>query len=699
MQVPGEIGSPVRLLARIETGRVSAIVVLVIALAAVGALFALLPSGGDSAVPDSGAPASSQSSKVTALLKKFPGADQTAALVIFSRSADPGVAELSDADKAEIGERVSALAQESTTPAAVRPQFSEDGTTALAVVPLPKETDAEAIAEQAKTIRSVSSEFLPGSLQAQLTGPVGFQADIANSFAGADIRLLLITAGIVALLLIVTYRSPVLWLVPLIVVAIADGLARIVVNAIAARFDIAADASILGILSVLVFGAGTNYALLLIARYRDELLRQPDRRDAMRTAVTSAGPAILASGSTVILSLLTLLLAQLSGNRALGIACAIGIAIALLFALLVLPAALVVFGRGLFWPFVPRFHDAAQRAAERPTIWSRIGGAVSRRPVIVALSALAVVGILSTGLIGAKIGLTQTDQLIGNPESVQGEKLLSETFPAGFGSQTTVLAPDAAVDEAMTIAEDTKGVSAVRVGARSDGRTELQLTLSGEPQSQRNFDTITALRESYASHGGAVDKTLVGGADATALDVDTAAAEDRALLIPLILAVVFIVLVVLLRSLVAPLLLIASVVATFFAALGAGNWLFQNVFGFAAFDTSVVLYAFLFLVALGVDYNIFLSTRAREERALLGARGGMLEALTKTGGVITSAGVLLAAVFVVLGVLPVVALAQIGTIVCIGVLLDTLVVRTLLVPSLAFLLGERFWWPSRVPTV
>ena len=417
----------------------------------------------------------------------------------------------------------------------------------------------------------------------------------------------------------------------------------------------------------------------------------------MRTAVTSAGPAILASGSTVILSLLTLLLAQLSGNRALGIACAIGIAIALAFALFVLPAALVVFGRGLFWPFVPRFHSAAEQAAERPTIWSRIGGAVARRPVIVALSALAVVGILSTGLVGAKIGLSQIDQLIGNPESVQGERLLSETFPGGFGSQTTVLARDAAADEAMTIAEDTKGVTAVRVGARSDGRTELQLTLSGEPQSQRNFDTITALRESYASHGGAVDETLVGGPDATALDVDTAAAEDRALLIPLILAVVFVVLVVLLRALVAPLLLIASVVATFFAALGAGNWLFQNVFGFAAFDTSVVLYSFLFLVALGVDYNIFLSTRAREERALLGARGGMLEALTRTGGVITSAGVLLAAVFVVLGVLPVVALAQIGTIVCIGVLLDTLVVRTLLVPALAFLLGESFWWPSRSP--
>ncbi|MBK4348654.1 MMPL family transporter [Lacisediminihabitans changchengi] len=685
-----------RLLARIETGRVSAIVVLVIALAAVGALFALLPSGGSSAVPASGAPASSQSAKVTALLKKFPGADQTAALVIFSRTDKPGSSTLSAADKTAIAERVADLAAESTTPQAVRPQFSDDETTALAVVPITKETDAEKIAEQAKDIRATSRDSLPSDLQAQLTGPLGFQSDTANAFAGADVRLLLITAGIVALLLIITYRSPVLWLVPLTVVAIADGLARIVVNAIAARFDIAADASILGILSVLVFGAGTNYALLLIARYRDELLSQPDRRQAMRTAVTSAGPAILASGSTVILSLLTLLFAQIAGNRALGIACAIGIAIALLFALLVLPAALVVFGRGLFWPFVPRVREKSAHAA-RPTVWSRIGNGVVKRPVVVAIAAVAVVGILSSGLIGAKIGLSQTDQLIGNPESVQGEKLLSKTFPGGFGSQTSVLAPTAAVDEATTIAEKTTGVSAVRAGASSGGRTELQLTLSGEPQSQRNFDTISELRQRYSSGGGAVSETMVGGTDATALDVNTASAEDRALLIPLILAVVFVVLTLLLRSLVAPLLLIASVVATFFAALGAGNWLFQNVFGFAAFDTAVVLYAFLFLVALGVDYNIFLSTRAREERALLGARGGMLEALTRTGGVITSAGVLLAAVFVVLGVLPVVALAQIGTIVCIGVLLDTLVVRTLLVPALAFLFGERFWWPSRVP--
>lgn len=423
-----------------------------------------------------------------------------------------------------------------------------------------------------------------------------------------------------------------------------------------------------------------------MARYREELLHEPDRHTAMLTAVRSAGPAIAASGGTVALSLLTLLLASLANNRALGFACAIGVAIAILFALIVLPAALVVCGRGLFWPFVPR---AGHRHADaKPSLWTQLGRGVARRPATVAIVAVLGVGVLALGLVGARVGLSQTDQLLGEPESVQAQSIIDASYSAGLTAQTVVLATDAAT--ARSTVEGVAGVDSVRVGESSGAYTELMVSLEAEPESDAAFETVTALRDALAGSGA-----LVGGSDATALDAQTAAEADQALIIPLILAIVFVILGLLLRSLVAPVLLIASVLATFFASLGASNWLFQNLLGFPAFDANVVLFAFLFLVALGVDYNIFLVTRAREERLQHGTREGMVRALASTGGVITSAGILLAAVFAVLGVLPVVALTQIGVIVCIGVLLDTLVVRTVLVPALVFLTGDAFWWPSR----
>ena len=365
-----------RLLARLQTGRVSALVCLLVAIVTSGGLFALLPQATGGAFPTSGLPSTAESSRVDTLLEEFPGADQTAGLLVWTRPNGDQRRELTSADQRAVTARVAALAELSSTPAAVRPQVSKDKTAIIAVVPLEKLEGSDATVAQAEQLRQTAAIELPQGVVAQLTGGVGFQADTTNSFAGADIRLLITTALVVAVLLIVTYRSPVLWLVPLVVVAGADGLARFVVSAVGERFDIAFDASVLGILSVLVFGAGTNYALLLIARYREELLREPDRRTAMRTALTGAGPAILASGSTVILSLLTLLLATLAGNRALGLACAIGIAIALCSALLVLPAALVVCGRGLFWPFVPRVGTSATRRPARTSVWTRIGTAV-----------------------------------------------------------------------------------------------------------------------------------------------------------------------------------------------------------------------------------------------------------------------------------------------------------------------------------
>jgi RND superfamily putative drug exporter len=692
----------VRALARLVSGHRTAWAVLGGTLVVVALLLALLPSGDDEAFPPSGLPDSSEAAQVTALLDEFPSADATVGVLVWSR----GGAALSTADLAAVDTAASALADRSTTPQAVRPQLSDDGTAVLVAVPL-SATDVEAdVSGTATDLRDAASAGLPDGLTASLTGPVGFQDDVSNAFAGADVRLLLVTVAVVAALLIVTYRSPVLWIVPLAVVGVADVLAGRVVAALAEPFGVTVDASISGILSVLVFGAGTNYALLLVARYREELLTTPDRHAAMRTAVRSAGPAIAASGGTVALSLATLLLAELSGNRALGFACAIGVLVAIAFALVVLPAALVVCGRGLFWPFVPRASSGptdaddehvGRRVRDRPRQgpWERLGRGVQRRPGRVAIAATAGIGVLCLGLGGYAVGLSQTDQLLGDPDSVTAQRIVDESFSAGLTSQTIVLAPTSAVADVVQVVEGVDGVASASAREEADGLTRVDVQLDAEPESDDASATVQALRDALRTDGGAVADALVGGTDATAHDERTAAAHDLRLIAPIILAIVFAILTVLLRSLVAPVLLIASVLATFAASLGAATWLFTHLLGFPALDTSVTLYAFLFLVALGVDYNIFLTTRAREERLRHGTREGMVRALSSTGAVITSAGVLLAAVFAVLGVLPVVALTQVGVIVCIGVLLDTLVVRTVLVPALVFLVGDAFWWPSR----
>ena len=673
---------------RFISGRRTAWIVLVGTIVAVGLLFSLLPKNAGADFPSTGLPTSSQAAQVDAALAKFPSAEQTAAILVWSRGDSP----LTTADRTAITERTTALGELSTAPRATAPQFSKDGTAAISVVPLSTKSVDKDVSGTAKSLRTAAAANLPTGLDSYLTGGVGFQADITNAFAGADFKLLLVTVIVVAVLLIVTYRSPVLWIVPLAVVGTADGLAGAVVSALAKPFGIALDASVSGILSVLVFGAGTNYALLLVARYREELLKIEDRSVAMLTAVKSAGPAIAASGGTVALSLITLLFAELAGNRALGFACAIGVVVAILFALIVLPAALVVCGRGLFWPFVPRVREVS--AVLKDGFWTRLGRGVSRRPIVITVLSVAVVGVLSLGLSGFSVGLSQTDQLLGNPESVVAQKIVDKSFSAGLTSQTTVLAPKDAAADATTIAKNTRGVDSVAPRESANGLTQLAVSLTSAPGSDAAFATITRLRSAYADESGPVGKTIVGGRDATALDTLTTSQRDQDLIIPIILAIVFVILAILLRSLIAPVLLIASVLATFFASLGAANWIFTHLLGFPAFNTNVILFAFLFLVALGVDYNIFLTTRAREERVLHGTSEGMIRALSSTGAVITSAGILLAAVFAVLGVLPVVALTQIGVIVCIGVLFDTLVIRTVLVPAMVFITKDFFWWPS-----
>ncbi|SIT72002.1 MMPL family transporter [Microbacterium sp. RU33B] len=673
----------------ITSAKTSWIMLVLAALAAV-ALFSIAGGEESETAPSVGLPDSAESVQVDELLEEFPGEEGTSALLVFAAEDGELNAETLAAIDAKVFGDLTSFAREDFVPPA---QVSEDGTVALVVVPLETESDVEAQAERAQEIRDVASADLDG-VRVYLTGAEGFEVDIAAVFAGADFTLLLTTVIVVAVLLLITYRSPWLWLVPLVVIGLADALAGIVARQVAAAVGVQLDASVTGILSVLVFGAGTNYALLLIARYRDELRLHESRRTAMQRALRGAGPAIIASGSTVALALLTLLLAELGGNRALGLACAVGIVVAMIFALFVLPAALVLFGRGLFWPYIPRFGSAD---AISRSVWGKLGRGVAKRPIVVATVGFVVLGAMASGLLFLQTGLSQNDRFIQKPEAVQGQEVLAEAFSAGTTSPAVVVVPlDDAEDAALALA-DLEGVDSAVVGDTTDDFAQISVTLNANAESQEAFATVERMRAALDDVGSG--EGLVGGLDATALDVKNAQARDQSLLIPLILVLVFLVLVILLRALVAPLLLLLAVVASFFSAVGLSWWIFQSpLFGFPAIDTNVLLFSFLFLVALGVDYSIFLVTRAKEEAEHLGITQGMIRALAATGAVITSAGILLAAVFAVLGVLPLITLTQIGIIVCVGVLIDTLLVRTVIVPALAFITRDAFWWP-RKPTL
>jgi RND superfamily putative drug exporter len=569
-------------------------------------------------------------------------------------------------------------------------QYSADGTTALLVVPLPADLSDKDVAATIDALRATVRDALAPGVESAVTGGPAFAADIGKVFEGADIRLLGATAGVVAVLLIITYRSPWLWLVPLGVVGTADQVAAKALAFLSRATELRADGAVTGITSVLVFGAGTNYALLIIARYREELRRTPDRHEAMRRALGAAAPAILASSSTVVLALLSLGLADDPFVQSLGYAGAVGIAVALAFALLVLPAAMVLFGRRLFWPFVPRLGDDA---ATGRGLWHRVGEAVVHRPVAVVVASTVLLAGFATGLASLDVGLSTTEQFLKKPEAVIGQERLARAFPAGSSQPAIVLARADQVDEVTAAARTVSGVRTITQTGGAGGTAELSVVLDADPGTATAYRIVHDLRAAVRGVPGA--DALVGGTDAEGLDARDTADHDRALLFPVILGIVLVVLLLLLRSVVASILLVLTVVATYAASLGASAFAFAHWFGFPAMDLSTPLLAFLFLVALGVDYNIFLTTRAREE-ATRGApaRRAIVTALSVTGGVITSAGILLAAVFAVLGVLPLIQLAQIGIIVGFGVLLDTLLVRSVLVPALVSLLGERFWWPG-----
>jgi RND superfamily putative drug exporter len=570
---------------------------------------------------------------------------------------------------------------------------SEDGAALLVSFPLSE--DDEEFAAATEAIKERLARDRPDGLRTALTGPAGMSADLTEASAGVDSTLILITGAVVALLLLVTYRSPVLWVVPLFAVAVASQAASAVVYLLARYGGLTVDSQGQGIVTVLVFGAGTDYALLLISRYREELRRHPDRHDAMATALRASWPAIVASAATVTIALLCLLAAELNSTSGMGPGGAVGVVAALLVMVTLLPALLVICGRWLFWPFVPRFGTgtAGRGSAVRRAGWDRVAAAVRRRPRVIWVGTALALAASATFMLRIETGLSSSEVFTTTVDTVTGQRLVDAHFPGGAAGPAEILATADRADRVVEVARGVAGVSQTGPAELSaDGRwARIPAVLAEPPDSPAAEAAVTRLRAAVHAVPGA--RAVVGGQTAIALDTRAAADRDNLVVVPLILVVVLGTLILLLRALVAPLLLIASVVLSYAATMGLTALLFDAI-GYPRIDNGLPLLAFLFLVALGVDYTIFLMTRVREEAAVLGTRDGVPRALAVTGGVITSAGVVLAATFAVLTSFPLVITLHLGLVVPIGILIDALVVRTLLVPALAVDIGDRVWWPG-----
>lgn len=646
----------------------------------------------DSATRDNQAdylPASAQSTKALEAEAGLPGAEDGLLVVVYER---PGGLQPGDREAAASG--YSALAERFGSDTSAPPEIAEsdDGTALMFGLPL----DREWASDEAEATTIADARHLladqPEGLKAYVTGPSAIGADMDEIFDSVDARLMLATALVVAFLLILTYRSPLLWLVPLAAVGVAAIISMGAVYVLTQVFDFTITSMSSALMIVLVFGVGTDYALLLVSRYREELHRHQQPLDAMLAALRGVGPAILASAGTVVAGLLCLLAADLNSTSGLGPVGASGILSALLVMLTFLPALLVVLGRRVFWPFVPRAGGEARMSSSR---WARLAEAVDRRRIVSWAAPMVALGMLTLGLIGGSGSLPQLDQFArSTPDSVTGATLIDELFPGEGGQPVRVMSRPGSRSDALATVKSTPGVASAEIRRESAEWVEIAAIPVDPPESAGETATIKRLRTHLHDEVG--EAAIVGGPSAELLDTDETNANDRIRVIPLVLLVVLLILGLLLRAVVAPLVLMSTVVVSFFGTLGLCNLLFVHVLGFAGWESSVPVIGFLFLVALGVDYNIFLMTRVREEAARHGTIDGAKRGLAVTGGVITSAGVVLAATFAVLASLPLVMLIQIGILVAVGVLIDTLLVRSVVVPALAMSLGSRIWWPSRL---
>jgi RND superfamily putative drug exporter len=632
-------------------------------------------------------PAAAESTKVLDVQSRFQSPNIYAAVVVYYR-----VSGLTGADKAKAAADVRRFAG---VHGVVRSQVagpipSADGKAMETIVPINLGSKGWNGASAAATKLRVIARTDANGLAFHIAGPLGNAADSASAFKGIDGTLLYATLAVVIVLLLITYRSPVLWLLPVMSAGVALVAAQGLIYLLA-RHGLTVNAQSAGILLVLVFGAGTDYALLLTARYREELRRHQDRHEAMAVALRRAGPAVIASAGTVIVSLLTLTIAELASTKSLGPVLAIGVVVALAAMMTLLPALLVIFGRWVFWPVKPAYGTG------EPTtrgFWARVGRRIAIRPRLVWVVTAVILGAMALGLTGLKAsGLTTAQGFRHTPDSVVGQTVIDQHFPAGAGQPVIVIGNQGHAAALLAAVKATPGITGV-TGTSKAGHAYLTGTLSTAPDSQAAYNTIDRIRTAVHAVPGA--NALVGGNTAINLDVKNASAHDRTVIIPVILAVVFLILALLLRALIAPIMLIATVVLSFAAALGVSALVFNHVFGFGGADTSFPLFVFVFLVALGIDYNIFLMTRVREEAGKYGPRHGALTGLAATGGVITSAGAVLAGTFAALATLPVTFLAELGFAVAFGVLLDTIIVRSVLVTALNLDLGRWVWWPSRL---
>jgi RND superfamily putative drug exporter len=633
-------------------------------------------------------PSGAEATQVAELQKQFSPDDIVPAIVVYERTGGTTAA-----DQAKATSDAAAFAKVAGVTGQITGPIPAQDKAALSTI-VPVKIDADGWEQIATIVDGLKAITGPGDngLAIYLTGPAGNAADSAGAFEGIDGTLLYTTLIVVAIILLITYRSPVLWLFPIMTAGVALVGAQAVIYLLAKHAGLVVNAQSAGILTVLVFGAGTDYALLLVARYREELRKHEDRHEAMALALHRAGPAIIASAATVAIGMSCLTLADLNSTSGLGPVAALGIVVGLAAMVTLLPALLVICGRWLFWPAKPKFGTAEPTATG---FWARLGGRIAKRPRTVWIGTALALGVMALGLFQLRAdGLSTADSFTTKQPSVTGEEALARHFPAGGGQPVTVIANASQADAVKQAFAGVKGISAVADPIARNGLVQLDGTLTDAPDSTAAQATVDRVRDAVHAVPGAEAK--VGGATAMVVDINAANRHDNRLIIPLVLLVVLVILALLLRAIVAPIILMLTVVLSFGAALGVSALVFRHVFGWGGEDTSFPLFVFVFLVALGIDYNIFLMTRVREEAHTHGTRRGALIGLGATGGVITSAGIVLAGTFAALGSLPLVAFAEIGFAVAFGVLLDTLIVRSVLVTALNLDIGRHMWWPSKL---
>ncbi|MDF2968152.1 MAG: Multidrug efflux transporter AcrB [Nocardioidaceae bacterium] len=631
-------------------------------------------------------PGDAESTQALEALEEFQSPDALTAVIVYERAGGTTPADMQAA--ASDAQEFSGF--DGVTGEALGPFPSDDGEALQTVVTFDLGPDGWELApEIADDMHEISDASAPDGLDMYVTGPLGNAADSAEAFAGIDGMLLVAALSVVIVLLLLTYRSPVLWILPIFSAVSGLLVAQGLIYLLAEHAGLTVNGQSAGILTVLVIGAGTDYALLLVARYREELRLHEDRHEAMAEALYRAGPAILASGGTVILGMLCLLAATMNSTQGLGPVAAIGVAVALVAMVTLLPALLVICGRWVFWPVRPQYGTAEPTATG---IWARTGQAIAPRARIVWVTTTVLLGAAWLGLVSLDAnGLTQAEGFRGEPESIQGAEVVDAHYDSDAGNTAQVIGPATAAADIQATVADTEGVEPAGEPAVVGDRVLVEATLTDPAGSGAANDTIDRLRSGLDQVG---EDVLVGGFTAINLDVQRASQDDNRVVIPLIMLVVLVILGVLLRAIVAAVVLMLTVVLSFGAALGLSALAFEHIFGFGGTDSAFPLFVFVFLVALGIDYNIFLMTRVREEALDHGTRRGALIGLSATGGVITSAGLVLAATFAVLATLPLTFLTELGFAVALGVLLDTIVVRSVLVTALNLDLGRVMWWPS-----